>query len=135
MKDYILKNKRQLITISAIAIPIALFYLTLGCPLRFFTGICCPGCGMSRALWYALKLDFATAFNMHPLIFIMPVVALLFIFRKKLPPKLRIALTVLFCILMSVIYLWRLINGSDIVYIDTSRGFISKILEIISGGI
>ena len=135
MKEYIMKNKKQIITFAIVAVPVALFYLTLGCPLRFFTGVCCPGCGMSRALWYALKLDFANAYHMHPLIFIMPIVALIYIFRKKLPEKLYIGLAVVFFTLMAVTYIYRLFNGSDVVYIDTSRGFISKIIQLISGGI
>ena len=90
---------------------------------------------MSRALWALIQFDFATAFNMHPLIFIMPFVALIYIFRNKIPPKIRGALAVIFFALMGVTYIIRLLNGSDVVYIDISRGFISKIIEFISGGI
>lgn len=135
MKDYFIKNKKHILVTLAVAAPIVLFYLTLGCPLRYFTGICCPGCGMTRALWYVLTLDFATAFHMHPLIFIMPIVAIIFLLRDKLPPRLRALLVILFCVLMGGVYLWRLFNGSDIVYIDTSRGFLNKLFEYISGGI
>ena len=135
MKEYICKNQRKILTFSLVALPIVLFYLTLGCPLRFFTGICCPGCGMSRALLALVQFDFTTAFHMHPLIFIMPIVALIYISRNKIPPKIRIALAVVFFLLMAVTYVIRLLNGSDVVYIDTSRGFISEIIEFISGGI
>lgn len=129
------KNKRQIITFLAISMPVTLFYLTIGCPLRFFTGICCPGCGMTRALWYCLRFDFVTAFHMHPLIFIMPFVALIYIFRKKFPEKTFKVLTIAFFILMAAVYIIRLLGESDVVYIDTSRGFIFKIIQFISGGI
>lgn len=134
MKEYITKNKRNIITFFAVAFPVAAFYLTFGCPLRFFAGICCPGCGMSRALVALIKLDFYTAFNMHPLIFIMPVVALLYILRNKIPQKLRTVLTVIFFGAMVLTYIIRLLNGSDVVYIDTSQGFIHKITTYIQGG-
>lgn len=135
MKEYFKKNKHKILVLVAVCVPVAAFYLTLGCPLRFFTGICCPGCGMSRALWYILKLDFPTAFNMHPLIFIMPVAVLIYIFREKIPKKLYTALIIAFFSLMAVTYILRLISGSDVVYIDPQRGFISKIIQLITGGI
>lgn len=37
------------------------------CPFKSLFGIDCPGCGMTRALIAALKLDFKTAFHYHPL--------------------------------------------------------------------
>ena len=43
-----------------------------GCPFRFFFGISCPGCGMTRALLAALHLDFAAALSFHPLFFLLP---------------------------------------------------------------
>ena len=135
MKEYLNKNKHKIFVWFSVCIPVIVFYLAFGCPLRFFTGVCCPGCGMTRALWYILKLDFTTAFNMHPLIFIMPVVAVIYIFREKLPKKLYTALVVIFFSLMAITYILRLISGSDVVYIDTQRGFISKIIQLITGGI
>ncbi|MEN6420524.1 MAG: DUF2752 domain-containing protein, partial [Smithella sp.] len=44
-----------------------LHMLGIGCPIKFVTGIPCAGCGMSRALYCALKLDFHKAFHYHPL--------------------------------------------------------------------
>lgn len=135
MKEYIRNNKRHILTVIATAIPIIVFYLVLGCPLRFFTGICCPGCGMTRALFYFLKLDFAAAYHMHPLILIMPMVALIYIFRNKIPRKLYIVLAALFFFLMGATYIYRLFSGSDVVYIDPSRGFISKMLQVLLNAI
>lgn len=53
-------------------ISIILFYFALsitgiGCPIKFLTGISCPGCGMTRAYIALLHLDFKDAFYYHPL--------------------------------------------------------------------
>ena len=45
-----------------------------GCPFRNLTGIPCPGCGMSRAWFAALRLDFSGAFRYHPMFWSVPVV-------------------------------------------------------------
>lgn len=42
----------------------------IGCPIRYVTGIPCPGCGMSRAAFALLHLDFAGAFAAHPMVFV-----------------------------------------------------------------
>ncbi|NLM11483.1 MAG: DUF2752 domain-containing protein [Clostridiaceae bacterium] len=47
--------------------------ITPPCSLRYFTGLYCPGCGMTRALHAALHLRFAEAFSYNllwPLIII-----------------------------------------------------------------
>ena len=41
----------------------------IGCPIRFFIGISCPGCGMSRAVLLMLSGHFQAAFRMHPLVY------------------------------------------------------------------
>lgn len=39
------------------------------CPMVIFTGIPCPGCGMTRALFEILQFDFADAWEMHPFVY------------------------------------------------------------------
>jgi Mn2+/Fe2+ NRAMP family transporter len=134
MIDYIKNNKRNLAIYGAIILFIAALYLTIGCPFRYFTGICCPGCGMTRALLACLKLDFKTAFHMHPLIFIMPIAAIIFLLKNKLPKWLVNTLAAVFIMLMVAVYFYRLFTDSDIVYINPENGLFSKILNYISGG-
>lgn len=52
----------------------------IGCVFLHFFGIPCPGCGMTRALACLLRLDFAGAFEYHPLVFAMPYVFAFVIF-------------------------------------------------------
>jgi hypothetical protein len=40
------------------------------CPTAGMFGIPCPGCGLSRAMFAALRGDFADAFYYHPLFFV-----------------------------------------------------------------
>lgn len=67
-KIFITKTK----TLCAVGFAYYLLTWFTGCPFRFFFGISCPGCGMSRALLAALRLDFAAAFSFHPLFFLLP---------------------------------------------------------------
>lgn len=58
------------IVFPLILLLVAVFILDVGCPIRRLTGIPCPGCGMTRACLAAVRLDFAEAFRMHPLWFL-----------------------------------------------------------------
>jgi len=50
--------------------------ISLHCPLRFFTGLYCPGCGVSRMLFALLQFDFPAAFHSNMLLMILlPVLA------------------------------------------------------------
>lgn len=79
-------KKRQ--NISAL-FTIAVFYLILEsvfgitCPILFLTGISCAGCGMSRAWFCVLRMDFTGAFRYHPLFWILPIGIMLFLFWDK----------------------------------------------------
>ena len=67
-KKFLSKTK----TLCAVILSYHLLTWFTGCPFRFFFGISCPGCGMTRALLAALRLDFAAAFSYHPLFFLLP---------------------------------------------------------------
>ena len=53
------------------------------CPIKYLTGVPCPGCGLSRALAALLRLDFRTALRFHPMVFVLPPVVLYALFVKK----------------------------------------------------
>jgi hypothetical protein len=44
------------------------------CPFALWTGMACPGCGMTRAASYLIRGDLTTALGYHPLV---PLIALL----------------------------------------------------------
>ncbi len=51
-------------------------YFNIGCVWRFFLGIKCPGCGMTRALLSLLRGDIKAAFSFHPMFWSLPVIYL-----------------------------------------------------------
>ena len=77
-----LKNS-LLLTAAYAAVLLVFWYFEIPCLFKEFFGINCPGCGMSRALWSALKLDFGAAFSYHPMVFTLPVLYLYFLLGGK----------------------------------------------------
>lgn len=55
--------------------------LRIFCPIRHFTGIPCPGCGMSRALGCLLRLDFEGSLHSNPAL--LPCMAALFVLVNR----------------------------------------------------
>lgn len=37
------------------------------CPMVILTGLPCPGCGLTRAVWFLLSGQFVRSFTLHPL--------------------------------------------------------------------
>lgn len=87
------------------------------CPILFLTGISCAGCGMSRAWFCLLRLDVAGAFSYHPLFWIPPVAAVLFLIRHKLPSRLKKLLLIITCTLFLVVYILRMLDTGDTVVV------------------
>lgn len=48
------------------------------CIFRNLIGFPCLGCGMTRAIRYAMVSDFTNAFAYHPLFFVVPIIIILF---------------------------------------------------------
>ncbi|MBO5273467.1 MAG: DUF2752 domain-containing protein [Clostridia bacterium] len=122
---------------------VLLFFLLLilflwRCPLRYFFGIACPGCGMTRALLAALRLDFAGAFTLHPLWWIVPFGALMLTVQavryrslKRGAASLEKA-AVAAAILLIVLYILRLILGDPVVMPDFSAGLAGRIISTLN---
>jgi len=70
------------------------------CPMLLTTGLPCPGCGMTRAIFFIFTFRFQRAWNLNPVSFIWALLLVLFIFIRyllgkktdKLKPLLVIAL-------------------------------------------
>ncbi len=101
----------------AIALIIAYFVLLRNifhsmCPMVMITGFPCPGCGLTRAGFAVLSLEFERAWDIHPFIyaFIIWIVVFCinryFLCRRKMP-FLRMCLIVTL-IAMLVFYGWRM---------------------------
>lgn len=108
---------------------IGVFYLSFGCPFRLLFGISCPGCGMTRALFSLLTLDFGNAFEMHPLVFLLPLAVLIYFKRRSIPKKVMTALCVFALIILFAVYCIRMAQGGTVVYADFEGGLIYRLFN------
>lgn len=73
-----LKNK-LILTMLYACILILFWSLHIPCLFQHFLHISCPGCGMSHAMFCALKLDLKNAFLSHPMFWSMPILYVYFL--------------------------------------------------------
>ena len=125
-KDNKLKKQRIIIAIVFIIIIgyVGVYLKGVPCIIKYFTGVSCLGCGMTRAWLAALKLDFSMAFYYHPLFF-MPVVILIIILNRKALSG--IIWTVL--ILFGIVYIYRMFTPNGIVVFQPEKGLLYKIFN------
>lgn len=110
---------------------VIIFNLKYGCPIQFFTGISCLGCGMSRAALALLKPDFELALRMHPLIYFMPVCVVVLLLKKHIPPRFTKVFFGITIALFITVYIYRIITGSDVVLINPEEGYIYRLITSI----
>lgn len=69
------ETMRELLVIAGIfaAYALLLSILSIGCPIKFFTGMSCPGCGLTRAWASLLSLHVFDALAYHPLFWLPPI--------------------------------------------------------------
>lgn len=91
------------------------------CPVALFTGMACPGCGMSRAMAFLLRGDIDRSMGYHPLaplVLTMGLIAVIWTLGRRFwgwkPP--RAALInggmMVFAVLLILVWLARFINGT-----------------------
>lgn len=116
---------------------IAGFYVLLElcgitCPIKYLTGISCPGCGMSRAWLSVLRLDFGAARGFHPLYWLPVPGAALFLLRGRLPAALYRWGLGLICGLFLVVYALRLLTPGDMIVVFRPReGLFLRLLRLL----
>jgi hypothetical protein len=91
------------------------------CPVALFTGMACPGCGMSRAMAWLLRGDLERSISYHPLaplVLIMGLITVVWILGRRLrgwkapgPAVINSALMGL-AVLLVAVWVTRFINGT-----------------------
>ena len=83
--DFIKNIKQYYVFIIVIVLYLAIFEILdphgPNCIIKHTIGVPCMGCGMTRATYYLITLDFKQAFFFHPLVFIMPVIITTFLLK------------------------------------------------------
>ena len=124
LRHYILSVKNQVNTDVlqakwAIIFIIAYFsflrkYFYSTCPVVIITGFPCPACGMTRAAFQLIDLDFTGAFKTHPFIYMIILIIVLFcvnryVLLRKTPEYIKWLL--ISCIICMIgFYIWRMIT-------------------------
>ncbi|MBR3967670.1 MAG: DUF2752 domain-containing protein [Clostridia bacterium] len=85
------------------------------CPFRILTQTDCPACGITRAFLCALKGDFISAFNYHPLFALLGIETLYYIvvyyyefYRLKIKDRYEIYITVFTGLLLIIIWIKKI---------------------------
>ena len=107
-----------------------MFSLGITCPIKFLFGISCPGCGMTRAIFSAVTLDFSRAFYYHPLwVGVIPAGVTLFLLSKFKKQRAFKIVGVVCILVMLAVYVYRLMGDGSIVVFEWSEGVIFKAFE------
>ena len=87
----------------------------LGCPIRFLTGVACPGCGLTRAWLAALSGDIRAALAYHPLFWCAPLALGLAVLYRGAPRWRRACEVAMAAMAGAFFILWiaRLIDPAD----------------------
>lgn len=133
------KQSTIYVILSFIVLILILYITGIGCPIRFLFGVCCPGCGLTRAYVSLLHMDLYSAFMYHPLFILPPIIFAIYI--SNVDNKIKNFVMVTSVVLFLVLYLFRIFGGifitnnelfnkiSELVYINIKEGFIYKCIN------
>ena len=106
-------RKEQVTAVLAVALFYGALQLAgITCPIKYITGISCPGCGMTRAWLSVLRLDIAAAFGYHYLFWTVPILYLFFWFDGVLFKKKQLDRVIFFGILAAFCIRWVAVLAS-----------------------
>lgn len=83
-----------------------MYFMNTTCIIKSLVGYPCPGCGMTRAIIFALRLDFVSAFALHPMVWSVPLLALYFLYDGRLFSNRRLNYGMLIAIGTGFLFNW-----------------------------
>lgn len=126
--------KNKLIELIKIGFYILIYCLILKvfnitCPIKFITGVSCAGCGMTRAWLSFITGDIDMAFYYHPLFWTIPIFALIYLFKDRMPRKVFIVIIVVCITAFLVVYAFRMADPNNAVVVcNLKDSFVYKLL-------
>ena len=87
LKHFIKKFWLVLLIFSAYITITYIFHIP-NCFIKMIIGFPCPSCGLTRAGFAVLRLDFKEAFYYNPLIYLLPLILCVLIFKTSIFKKL-----------------------------------------------
>lgn len=135
LSAWIKDKKSKLLSAAGAILAVALLYLFyhvtgIGCPIKFISGISCPGCGMTRACISVARFRFAEACYFHPLVYCLPFAALVFLLRKRISNRIYKILIFTFIALFVTIYIVRMCDPfNDVVTFHPEQGFLFRTIQ------
>lgn len=108
------------------------YFRFIRCPVKYWTGISCPGCGMTRAWLSLIMLDVKSAWHYHPLFWMPAVIVIMLICRDRINKTLFKGIMTAFLILLLGVYVYRMGWGdASVVGIDFKEGLIYKAYDLL----
>lgn len=109
----------------------------IGCPIKFVTGLSCPGCGLTRAWLSLFALDPADAFAFHPLFWSVPFVVILAVMYqndvfKGRGRKIAFGIIVAFIVLYIGVWIIRLAIEPDLVLVEPGSWTDDTVQDIVN---
>lgn len=121
---------------AIIAFSFALGILDIGCPIKYLTGVSCPGCGITRAFFCFFRGDLREAFAYNPMFFVAVPFVIFVIFERLINRKLFKVCIALICISLILTYIYRMLfMRSDVVVFNPREGLLYKIIVRIKEGL
>lgn len=134
--EFVKKHRSVLVAcVAVIFLYVVLFAVGIGCPIKYLTGVSCPGCGMTRACISSLRLDFSKAFEYHPLWFaVFPMSALLVFFKAKGNGKAVTCTSIMAGCMLVAVYFFRMVFAQgEVVSFSVQSGALYRFVESIIG--
>ena len=84
---------------------------------------------MTRAVMHLCKGDVAGAIHYHPLVFTLPIIVVLFVFKDRINKKVLNIILITIIVLFISVYIIRLLDpNNEVVYADITKSIIYKII-------